>query len=50
VLAIGTGGKGLGVLLVIRITGVSKEAVDGPTKKLGDTVGKRVVNRNWAGS
>jgi hypothetical protein len=24
--------------------------VDGPTKKLGDTVGKRVVNRNWAGS
>jgi hypothetical protein len=50
-MAIGTSGKGLGgVLLVIRITGVSKEAVDGPTKKLGDTVGKRVVNRNWAGS
>jgi hypothetical protein len=38
-MAIGTSGKGLGgVLLVIRITGVSKEAGDGPTKKLGDTV------------
>jgi hypothetical protein len=49
-MAIGTSGKGLGVLLEIRITGVSKEAGDGPTKKLGDTAGKRVVNRNCAGS